>query len=454
MGLLRRWLWWRDKYPSWSFWLGLVTSILLALVLYPVAIVTLCLDLVKLISAQPRPPQPHPNLQPYPHPHPQPRPPQPVPADRKVRIAVLGFPGSGKTVMLAGLYYYFAQGGPTGIRLSANDESNRRLLGLVEQIRTTPGGYFPPGTSVTETRTWSFTVKVESEKRDADAFTLEYLDYAGRLVEELAGTGTDDPPDEEFRRAVDNADILMGVIDGEQLAWLTSGSYDPGAVGRIDRLLNVLIRARQRNIHLVVSKWDLLAGVDGGHYTMADVQGRLAMVSPAFRNFQGNPRLGKLRLIPVSALGMNGFAVPAGAGGGMRRNPGVEWSPWNVEGPFFCAVPDIIRHDLDMAQAEAVGSLGHADTVRSFARITLAVLAASGVSFKLGVGGLLTLDFPVSEAAQRIRQQLGHKYPQGSVPARLDEGTAIGYVANECYEWVEDFEGRHRDCRLGPQGTW
>jgi hypothetical protein len=374
-----------------------------------------------------------------------------LPTDRKVRIVVLGFPGSGKTVMLAGLYYYFAQGGPAGIRLSADDESNRRLLDLVAQIRTTPGGYFPPGTSVTETRAWSFTVKVESEKQDADAFTLEYLDYAGRLVEELAGAGTDDPPDEEFRRAVDNADALMGVIDGEQLMKLMSGSYDSGVVDRIDRLLNVLIRARQRNIHLVVSKWDLLVRGDGGHYTMADVQSRLATVSPAFRNFRGNPRLGKLRLIPVSALGMNGFAVPAGAGGGMTRSPGVEWSPWNVQMPFFCAVPDIIRHDVD--RVAAAGAPGHADLAGRLARITLAVLAVSGLTVTLGVAGF-TANFPVSEAAQRIRQHFEDRYARGSVPSSLDEGTAIGYVMNECYGSVGEFEHRWPDCRLDPHGAW
>ena len=58
-------------------------------------------------------------------------------------------------------------------------------------------------------------------------------------------------------------------------------------------------------------------------------------------------------MIPVAALGVNGFAVPAGAGGGMMRNPGVEWSPWNVEVPFFCAVPDIIRYDVDRMAAAA-----------------------------------------------------------------------------------------------------
>jgi hypothetical protein len=338
---------------------------------------------------------------------------------------VLGFPGCGKTLMLAGLYYYFAQGGPTGIRLSTDQESNGRLLSLVAQIRTTPGGYFPPGTSVTETRAWSFTVKVESADQDADAFTLEYLDYA---------------------------DVLMGVIDGEQLMKLMSGSYEAEVVDRIDRLLNVLIRARQRNIHLVVSKWDLLVRGDGGHYTMADVRRTLAAMSPAFSNFQRNPRLGKLRMIPVAALGMNGFAVSAGAGGGMMRKSGVEWCPWNVEVPFFCAVPDIIRYDVDR-MAAAAGTPSQASLARSIARITLAVLAVSGLTVKVGVPGF-TVNCPIIEAVQRIRQYVEGRYARSSVPASLDEGTAIGYVVNECYGWVDEFERRWPDSRLSTRGRW
>jgi hypothetical protein len=472
MGLLRRLAWWRDKYPYWDFWVGLLITILLFPVLFYAVLGAVCLDLVKLTTqwilgrrqhdarsgpfpgAAAQPPPGYRAPAPANRGRPAGRPPgradrADLPADRRVRIVVLGFPGSGKTLMLAGLYYYFAQGGPAGIRLAADRESNDRLLGLVAQIRTTPGGYFPPGTSVTETRAWSFTVKVESENRDADAFTLEYLDYAGRLVEELTGARTDDPPDEEFRRAVDNADVLMGVIDGEQLVKLMSGSYDPGVVDRVDRLLNFLVRARQRNIHLVVSKWDLLVRADGSHHTIADVRSTLAMMSPAFSNFQRNPRLGKLRMLPVAALGVNGFAVPAGADSGMRRNPGVEWSPWNVEVPFFCAVPDIIRYDVDRVAA-AAGAPGHEGLARSIARITLAVLATSGLTATLGVAGF-TVKFPVSEAVQRIRQHLGDRYARGSVPSSLDEGTAIGYVVNECYGSVDEFERRWPDSRLGAQ---
>ena len=486
MGLLRRLLWWRNRYPSWSFWLGLVITIPLSLVTFWVVLAAVCLDLVKLISrwildlvkltsrwiwerlqdsarrrrlpgATVQPPPAYRAPPPANQGHLDGSPPgrddrADLPADRRVRILVLGFPGCGKTLMLAGLYYYFAQGGPTGIRLSTDHESNGRLLSLVAQIRTTPGGYFPPGTSVTETRAWSFTVKVESADQDADAFTLEYLDYAGRLVEELAGARTDDPPDEEFRRAVDNADVLMGVIDGEQLMKLMSGSYEAEVVDRIDRLLNVLIRARQRNIHLVVSKWDLLVRGDGGHYTMADVRRTLAAMSPAFSNFQRNPRLGKLRMIPVAALGMNGFAVSAGAGSGMMRKSGVEWCPWNVEVPFFCAVPDIIRYDIDK-MAAAAGTPSQASLARSIARITLAVLAVSGLTVKVGVPGF-NVNCPIIEAVQRIRQYVGDRYARSSVPASLDEGTAIGYVVNECYGWVDEFERRWPDSRLSMRGGW
>jgi hypothetical protein len=464
MGLLRGCVWWRDKYPSWAFWAGLVSTIALAgFILYALA-ATVILDLLVFIArwiwarvqgdVQPLAP-----YRPPPAPrnsHSAARPPErdgrsDLPTDRRVRILVLGFPGCGKTLMLAGLYYYFAQGGPTGIRLSTDQVSNGRLMSLVAQIRTTPGGYFPPGTSVTETRAWSFTVKVESERDDADAFTLEYLDYAGRFVEELTGDRTDDAPDGEFRRAVNNADVLMGVIDGEQLMKLMSGHYDAVVVDRIDRLLNVLIRARQRNIHLVISKWDLLVRGDGGHYTMADVRRTLARMSPAFSNFQRNPRLGKLRLIPMAALGMNGFAAPASAGGGMTRNSGVEWCPWNVEIPFFCAVPDIIRYDVDR-MAAAAGTPGQANLARSVARITLAMLAISGMTATLGLPGF-TVNFPISEAAQRIKQYVEAKYVRSSVPASLDEKTAVGYVVNECYGLVDEFERQWPDSQLSTRGA-
>jgi hypothetical protein len=135
----------------------------------------------------------------------------------------------------------------------------------------------------------------------------------------------------------------------------------------------------------------------------------------------------------------------------MLRNPGVEWSPWNVEIPFFCAVPDIIRYDVDR-MAAAAGTPGQANLARSIARITLAVLAISGLRATVGIPGF-TINFPISDAVQRIRRYIEDRYTRSSVPESLDEGTAIGYVVNECYGSVDEFERHFPDCRLTTRGA-
>lgn len=368
--------------------------------------------------------------------------------DRRVTILMLGFSGSGKTLMLASLYHYFAHGGPAGIRFITDNASNGVLVRLAAQIRDTPGGYFPAGTRAAETRQWSFKVRVESGAQEANAFTLAYLDYAGRYVESLLGPGADDPPDEKFERAVADADVLMGVIDGEQLRRLMAEGYNPGIVGSIERLLNILVRARQRNIHLVISKWDLMRGPGGAYYTIADVINVLDRISDAFRYFRQNPRLGKLRIIPVSALGVNGFVSPGKmADGAMTRTPGVPWRPWNIQVPFFCAIPDIIRYDLARidgrsADARGAGRQGYA----SVAKITLAVLSLVGMA-TFNVYGV-TVTLPVNEIIKRIKKFLESRHERGKVPSRLDENEAIGYVLNECYSSVEEFEQQWPDSRL------
>ena len=313
-----------------------------------------------------------------------------APGDRRVTILMLGFSGSGKTLMLASLYHHFAHGGPAGIRFTTDNASNGVLVGLAAQIRDTPGGYFPAGTRAAETRLWSFRVRVESGTQEADAFTLSYLDYAGRYVEGLLGAGADDPPDEKFERAVAEADVLMGMIDGEQLRRLMADGYDPGIVGSIERLLNILVRARQRNIHLVISKWDLMRGPGGAYYTIADVINVLDRISDAFRYFRQNPRLGNLRIIPVSALGVNGFVSPGEmAGGAMTRKPGIPWRPWNVQIPFFCAIPDIIRYDLATIGGRSVGTRGAGKQgYASIAKITLAVLSLVGIISTVSMYGV------------------------------------------------------------------
>jgi hypothetical protein len=369
-----------------------------------------------------------------------------LPKDRRVSIVMLGYPGSGKTIMLASLYRHFALGGQAGIRFATDDASNTELLRLADTIRDAPD--FPAGTRPGETKTWTFSVRVESGAQDAGAFTLEYLDYAGGYLRQLAGTGGD-PPDQQFVQALAAADVLMGVLDGDQLRRLMSGGYDPAIVVPIERLLNVLIRASQRNIHLMVTKWDMMRGPGGAYYTVADVITTLERVSDDFRRFRQHPRLASMRVIPVAALGLNGFVRFAELGeGGMVKVPGMPWQPWNVEMPFLCAVPDILQHDVPKIDGRADGSLS---------RITITALSllgvmTTGVTATAGFG-LVNVNFQPSQFIDRLRAYLGEHHERGQMPRDLGEREAVGYVVNECYAAVKEFEQRMPGTRIdGPYG--
>jgi hypothetical protein len=368
-----------------------------------------------------------------------------LPKDRRVSILILGYPGSGKTIMLASLYRHFALGGPAGIRFATDDASNTDLLRLADTIRDAPS--FPVGTRPGETKTWTFSVRVESGVQDAGAFTLEYLDYAGGYLRQLAGSGGD-PPDQQFVQTLAAADVLIGVLDGDLLRQLMSGVYDPAIVVPIERLLNVLIRASQRNIHLIVTKWDMMRGPGGSYYTVPDVITTLERVSDDFRRFRQHPRLASMRIIPVAALGLNGFVRFAELGGsGMVKVPGVPWEPWNVEIPFFCAVPDILQNDVPKMDGRADGSLS---------RITIAALSllnvmTTGVTAAMSFG-LVNLTFQPSQFIDRLQAYLGAHHERGQVPQNLGEREAVGYVVNECYAAVKEFEQRMPGTRIGGPG--
>jgi hypothetical protein len=371
---------------------------------------------------------------------PRPQPGASTPTDRRVKILMLGDSGSGKTTMLASLYHCFVLGGSAGIRFATDDGANSRLLRLVAQIRDPREVLFTAGTRPAETKRWDFAVRVESGDQEATAFTLEYLDYPGGYVERRLGSvdsGGGDPPDPQFEQALASADVLMGVLDGEKISRLMSSTGDLGAILSIENLLNVLARAGQRNIHLVVTKWDLVRGPGGAFYSISDVRDMLDRESSAFRSFRQSPRLGSMRMIPVSALGLNGFvrADPAVAGG-MAKVPGRPWQSWNVQVPFFCAVPDILQHDAAKLAGRMRGNL---------AQITMDILKMVGINVTLGV-----VSVNVTDVLARIWRYVHDMNQQGRVPTVLSDNAAISYVLNECYEHVAEFEQRFPDSQVWP----
>jgi hypothetical protein len=365
-----------------------------------------------------------------------------APASPRVRVLMLGDSGSGKTTLLATLYHRFALGGQTGIRFAADDDANGSLRRLVTTIRDPGQQVIMPGTRPPDTRTWEFDVLVESSDQEATAFTLEYLDYPGGYVEHRLGSAdTGSVRDPQFEEALVTADVLMGILDGEKVSKLMNGAADLGTVLSIENLLNILVRAGQRNVHLLVTKWDLMRGAGGERYTITDVRDRLAAESTWFRDVQRSRRLENMRIIPVSALGLNGFVrADPGVPGVMAKVADRRWEPWNVQVPFYCAVPDILQHDVAKLAGRQQGNI---------ARITRAVLDMVGIAtVQLSMVGLITVNIPVNEVLTRIWQYVHDTNQRGKVPEVLSDNAAISFVLNECYAQVAEFEKRFPDSRL------
>ena len=370
-----------------------------------------------------------------------------APGGPRVRVLMLGDSGSGKTTLLASLYHCFALGGGAGIRFAADDEANSSLRRLVTSIRDPGQQVIVPGTRPSDTRTWEFEVRVESSDQEATAFAVEYLDYPGGYVEHrLHSPEAGAALDPRFDEALATADVLMGILDGERISRLMTGPADLATVLSIENLLNILVRTGQRNVHLVVTKWDLVRGVGGAACTITEVLDRLDAESAWFRDFRRSRRLENVRVIPVSALGMNGFVrSDPGVPGGMAKVAGRPWEPWNAAIPFYCAVPDILVHDVAKLSGRLQGNI---------ARITRGVLDMSGIAtVQLSMVGLITVNIPVNEVLARIWQYVHDTNQRGKVPEVLSDNSAIGYVLNECYAQVAEFETRFPDSRLHRPAT-
>jgi hypothetical protein len=370
-------------------------------------------------------------------------------AAQTVKILVVGYSGAGKTLMLASLYHCFAHGTPAGIRFTTDDESNRTLVDYATSIRD-PRRPLPAGTQ--ETKRWTFAVRVESGAEESDAFTIEYLDYAGGFIERMLNSP--DPSlveelDLELKRELESTNVLMGVLDGAKLVKLMTGDYDVDIVGEIDRLLNIMVRTGHRNIHLVITKWDLMRwGGDGGaYYTISEVRQKLDQVSKAFHDFRLSPKMGgNMRIIPVSALGVNRFVhYDPTAESSATRQPEVPWLPWNVHVPFFSAVPDILASDVPWL------ATGRAE---SLSKIGLTVFDIAGLIEVRVPLGVVELKVPVGEILQRVMAFARSMNQRGMAPASLTVKSALSHVLSESYAVLHEFEAGTPDSRVQPPGPY
>jgi hypothetical protein len=241
----------------------------------------------------------------------------------------------------------------------------------------------------------------------------------------------------------------MGVLDGAKLVKLMTGDYDVDIVGEIDRLLNIMVRTGHRNIHLVITKWDLMRwGGDGGaYYTISEVRQKLDQVSKAFHDFRLSPKMGgNMRIIPVSALGVNRFVhYDPTAESSATRQPEVPWLPWNVHVPFFSAVPDILASDVPWL------ATGRAE---SLSKIGLTVFDIAGLIEVRVPLGVVELKVPVGEILQRVMAFARSMNQRGMAPASLTVKSALSHVLSESYAVLHEFEAGTPDSRVQPPGPY
>jgi len=262
------------------------------------------------------------------------------------KIVILGPRRSGKTVFLASLYRRLSIPGQYKIFLDCDitstvinptdgrEMSPRQLLAERYANLADPCKDWEPGTIDVEK--WHFTCKVQRPDLEFKEFTaceFTYLDYAGGDV--------DARQNPELEHELQDANCLLGLLDGEKILSLMREEGDGYTQITKDfgNMLPTLTRKKDP-VHFVISKWDILEGL----FTLEEIRNRL-LQEDFFRDFVQNRLDGNssVRLIPVSAVGMEFVELEEGI---MKKVPGKNLKPFQVEMPLACVLPDQVKDEL------------------------------------------------------------------------------------------------------------
>jgi hypothetical protein len=262
-------------------------------------------------------------------------------------VIVLGLSGSGKTVYLASMYKKLVvPGKKIGFSLDIQDETQRNRLIKTYNQAANVGKPWPPGTTYGEVSEWNFICRVQTpvELENFTACHFTYLDYAGGRID-----NTTEDSDPDFKSKLENADALLGLLDGEKVLGLMRGGENELdlELEYLPYIIPYMQIGKKNPVHFVISKWDIIED----EFTLGQVREKLLQIY-SFKQLVEN-RLNarsNVRLIPVSSLG-KGFAElqPDGT---MKKVQGATPKPYQVEMPIACVIPDIIRLKLKQMEAE------------------------------------------------------------------------------------------------------
>ncbi len=260
---------------------------------------------------------------------------------KNFKVMTLGASGAGKTVFLASIFKALSTQKNSSFKLDIEDPQNRKLLNSTyTQILT--GDTWPPGTK--DISEWTFTCQVQTEDLDKyNACQFTYFDYAG-------GRLTDAEKDPDLEKVIQQADTILGLLDGHKIyAWLNGSDQLRADVFLNTDLASILKRMQNLTVpvHFVITKWDVL----DRKFTLAQILEKLLTI-PAFAELIKNRgEAGSIvRIVPVSAIGLE-FATLQ-PDGSMKKNPGKVPIPFLLEVPMSCVLPDKLQQLHNEKQAQ------------------------------------------------------------------------------------------------------
>ncbi|WP_433062549.1 TRAFAC clade GTPase domain-containing protein [Dactylosporangium sp. CS-033363] len=351
-----------------------------------------------------------------------------------ITVAVVGFSGAGKTVLLGSSFTRLMSMDGAGVFVIGSDKQVARLFELQRETAGEGGRASWPAMTIEDgLEQWEFTVKVRTASSQVfDVLRIDYFDYPGHSFANLF-RHPDDPQTVVVLQAFKSAHAVLGVIDGFKLRRFLDGIREEASEEDFEYQLRALLSSLtqlHRPVQLVLTKWDLLLDT----YKLEKVVERLMEIEHFRRFAEFHIKHGvACRLIPVSAVGP-GYAEHDGKA--MVRHEGKRLDPRQVEMPLACALTpeDHVLIRESEAGDSALGRLVARLAASPF-RLTVAFPFVS-----VGIGGG---DASPPGDAQRgpgagARPAVSWLYP------RSHGKTASNYFANLTLKLDSEF----RACRL------
>src|SRR5215510_1012619 len=208
----------------------------------------------------------------------------------ELKLAVVGFEASGKTVYIGSMFHELRIPDAGGVFLDTSPENAGKLTGLYDTTADTEKP-FPPSTNKGELIEWPFSVKVRTDRGVMEVATFHYLDFAGESLRDMFW-GAPNPETQRLYDRFKNSDVLMAALDGLQVKRFMEGR----PLSRFYQDLGILLAlmsGHHKAVNLILTKWDILQD----HYTFQQVVERLLQINQFARFVQSQGITGTTRLI-------------------------------------------------------------------------------------------------------------------------------------------------------------